>query len=99
MQSPQCKIRKCSWRFLDAKLYNQIDYVLVDRRSLPNIFVGFSFRGADYDNDRCLVVAVRREETSVSKPTAQKFFVHRSDVRLVEVLERIYISAKESPHY
>jgi hypothetical protein len=56
------KIHKYTWTSREGNTHNQIDYVLIDRRRHSSILDAPSFRGADCDTDRCLVVAkVRRD--------------------------------------
>jgi hypothetical protein len=65
----------------DGKKHNQINHVLVDRRRQSSILDVRSYRGADCDTDHYLVTAKLRERLSVIKRVAQKFDMHRLDLR------------------
>ena len=54
---PHRDIHKYSWTSPDEKTHNQIDHILIDRRQHSSIRDVRSFRGADCDTDRYLVVA------------------------------------------
>jgi hypothetical protein len=62
----------------EEKTYNQIHYVLVDRRRHSIILDVRSFRGADCDTDCYLVLGEVRERLAVSKRAAQKIDMDRS---------------------
>jgi hypothetical protein len=65
---------------------------LIDKRRHSNILDVRSFRGADCDTYRYLVVAKLRERISVSKRAGQNFDSERFDLRKlddVEVKEKI----------
>ena len=68
---------KKSWTSPDGKTHNQIDHILIDRRSHSSKLDVRFFRGADSDNDHCLVVARVRERLTVSKQVAQMFDVEK----------------------
>jgi hypothetical protein len=70
---PHRNIHKYAWTSPDGKAHNQIKHVLIDRRWHSSILNMQSFRGADCDTDRYLVVAKVRERLAVSKQAAQKF--------------------------
>jgi len=80
-------IHKYTWTFPDEKTHNQVDDILIDGRWNSSILDVRSFRGADCDTDRCLVVAEVMEILAVSKPAAQKFDVERFDLRKLSKLE------------
>jgi hypothetical protein len=58
---PHRKIHKHTWTSPEGNTHNQIDYILIDKRRHSSILDVRSFRGADCDTDRCLVVAEVRE--------------------------------------
>jgi len=66
--------------------YNQIGYILIDRRhsTIPDVR---SFRGADSVTVHYLVVAKVREKLEVSKRAAQEFNVERFYFRKLNGLE------------
>ena len=70
---PHRNIHKYNWTFPDGKTHNQIDHILIDRRWHSSILDVRSFRGADCDTHRYLVVAKLRERLTVHKQAAQKF--------------------------
>ena len=63
-------IHKYTWTSPDGKPHNQIDCILIDRRWHSSVFDVRSFRGADCDTNRYLVVADARERLAVSKQAA-----------------------------
>jgi len=60
---------------------------LIDRRCYSSILDVRSFRGADCDNDQCLVVAKVRESLAVNKQGAQRFHEERFNLRKLNELE------------
>jgi len=54
-------------------MHNQIDHILIDRKSHSSVLDVRSFRGADCDTDHHLLVTKVRERLAVSKLAAQKF--------------------------
>jgi hypothetical protein len=69
---PHRKIHKHTWTSPEGNTHNQIDQVLIGRRRHSSILDVRSFRGADCDTDRYLVVAKVRERLAVSKRAAQR---------------------------
>jgi hypothetical protein len=59
----------------DGQTHNQINHILIDRRSHSSKLDVQFFRRADSDTDHCLVVAKVRKRPTVSKMTAQTFDV------------------------
>jgi endonuclease/exonuclease/phosphatase family metal-dependent hydrolase len=57
MMYPHRNIFKFTWTSPDEKTHNQIDHILVDRRSHSCVLDVRSFSAADCDTDHCLVVA------------------------------------------
>jgi hypothetical protein len=68
----------------DRNAHNQTDHVLIDRRWHTSISDVRSFRGADCDTNRCLVVAKMRERLAVSKRAAQKIHTERFNVKKLD---------------
>jgi hypothetical protein len=64
---PHRNILKFTWTSPDGKTHNKIDHILIDRRRHSSILDVLSFRAADCNTDRYLVVAKVRERLSVSK--------------------------------
>jgi hypothetical protein len=58
---PHRKIHKHTRTSPEGNTHNQIDHVLIDKRRHSSALDVRSFRGADCDTDRCLVVAKVRE--------------------------------------
>jgi hypothetical protein len=93
---PHRNIHKYTRTSPDGKTHNQVDDILIDGRWHSSILVVRSFRGADCDIDRCLVVAKVREILAVSKPAARKFDVERFDPRKLEVSTKYQIKSSRS---
>jgi len=66
MMLPDQNIHKYTWTSPDGKTHNQADYILIDKRWHLSILDVQSFRGADCDTDRYLVVANVWERLAVS---------------------------------
>jgi hypothetical protein len=64
-------MHKHTWTSPEGNTFNQIDHVLIDRRSYLCILDVRSFRGADCDTDQYLVAAKVRERLAASKRAAQ----------------------------
>ena len=84
---PHRNIHKCTWTSPDGQTHNQIDHILIDRRSHSSIIDVRSFRGADCDTDHYLVVAKVRERLAVRKQAAQKSDGARFNLRKLNDLE------------
>jgi hypothetical protein len=84
---PHRKIHKYTWNSPDAKIHNQIDHVLIERRWHSSILYVQSFRGAYCDTDHYLVVAEVRERLVVIKQAAQTFDAERFNLKNVSELE------------
>jgi hypothetical protein len=78
---PHRDIHKHTWTSLDGVTHNQIEHILRVKRRHSIILDVRSFRGADWDTDRYLVVAKLRERISVSKRARQKFDLERFDLK------------------
>jgi hypothetical protein len=95
-------ILKYTWTSPDGKIHNQIDHILIERRSHLSILDVQNFKGADCDTDHSLVVAKVRERLTVNKKAAQnsdgKRFNFRKDInRTWENIKRnIETSVKRS---
>jgi hypothetical protein len=61
----------------DGKPHSQIEHILEDRRRHSNVLDVRSFRAADCDSDRYLVVAKIRERLAVNKQRSQRFDMER----------------------
>jgi len=81
-------LRPCIWQVpLQQKTHNQIYHILIDRRWHSSILDVRSFRRADCNTDRYLVVAKGRERLAVSKQETQRFDVERFNLRKLNDLE------------
>jgi hypothetical protein len=78
---PHRKFHKYTWTSPEGNTHNQIDQVLIDRRSHSSILDVRSFSGADCDTDHYLVVAKVRERLLVSERAAQKIDTKRFNVK------------------
>ena len=72
---PHRNFHKYTWTSPDGKTHNQIDHILIDRRSHSSKLDVYFFRRADSDTDHYLVVANVWERLTVSKQAAQIFHV------------------------
>ena len=70
-----------------GKTHNHIHHILIDRRFHSDILDVRSFRGADCDADRYVVVAKVREILAVNKQKSRKFDVERFSLRQLSGLE------------
>jgi endonuclease/exonuclease/phosphatase family metal-dependent hydrolase len=64
---PYRNFHKHTWTSPDGNTHNQIDHILIDRRRHSSVLDVQSFRAADCDTDRYLVVAKIRERIAVNK--------------------------------
>jgi hypothetical protein len=78
---PHRKIHKYTRTSPEGNTHNQIDQILIDRRRHSSKLDVRSFRAADCDTDRCLVVAKVRERLAASKRAAQKIDTERFNVK------------------
>ena len=78
---PARNIHTYTWTSRDGKIHNQIDQVLTDKKWHSYMLKVRSFREADCDTDRCLVVAKVRKRLEVNKQGAQMFDVERFNLR------------------
>jgi hypothetical protein len=70
---PHCNIHKYTWTSPGGKTHNQIDHILIDEGLLDVR----SFRVADCDTGRYLVVAKTRERIAMNKQGSHKFHMER----------------------
>jgi hypothetical protein len=92
MMFPHRNIHKYTWTSPDGKAHNQIDHILVDRRRHSNVLDVLSFRAADCDNDRYLVVVVMmvekvRERLAVNKQRSHRFHMERFSLKKLNEVE------------
>jgi hypothetical protein len=73
----------------DRKTHSQIEYILIDRCSHSSVLDVRSFRAADYDADRHLVVVVAkvRERLAVKKQRSQRFHIERFNFKKLNEVE------------
>ena len=64
---PHWNIHNYTWKSPDGKTHNQIEHVLVGRRSHSSVLDVRSFRGADCDTDHYLVIA-KEDKQWVNRP-------------------------------
>jgi hypothetical protein len=83
---PHQNFHKCAWTSPDGQTYNQIDHILIDRRSHSSIIDVRSYRGADCDTGHYLVVSKVRERLTVRKQAAQKSDGGRFNLRKINDL-------------
>ncbi|PNF21163.1 hypothetical protein B7P43_G05096 [Cryptotermes secundus] len=82
-----CDIHKFTWTSPEAKIQNQIDHILIDRRRHSSKFDVQSFRAADRDTDQCPVVAKVRERPAVSKQTTHTIHMERFNLKILNEVE------------
>jgi hypothetical protein len=63
---PHYNIHKYTWNSPGGKAHNQTDHVFIDRRHHSSTLDAHSFRGADCETDRNLVVTKLEERLTVS---------------------------------
>jgi hypothetical protein len=78
---PHRNIHKYTWTFPERNTHKQTEHVLIDRRRRSSALDVRSFRGADCDTDRYLVVAKVRDRLAVSKRAARKVDTERFNVK------------------
>jgi hypothetical protein len=71
----------------DAKIHNQSDHILVDRRRHFNILDVRPFRAAGCDADHCLVVAQVWKRLAVNKQRSQIFLIKRLNLKKLNEVE------------
>jgi len=94
MMFPHRNIHKYTWTSPNGKIHNQIDHELIDRRWQSSVLDVRSFRGAECDTDRYLVIAKVRERLTVGKQAALRFYRQRFNLRKLnepEVREKYQI--------
>jgi hypothetical protein len=67
--------------------HSQIDNILIDRRKHSSVLDVQSFRTADCDTDRYLVVAKIRERIAVNKQGSHKFHMERFNLKKLNEVE------------
>jgi hypothetical protein len=65
----------------EGNIHNQIDRILIDRRRHSSVLDVRSFRAADCDTDRYLVVAMIRERLAVNKQGSYIFHMERFNLK------------------
>jgi hypothetical protein len=80
-------IHKYTWTSPDGKTLNQINHVLIDRRWRSSTVSVRSFKGADCDTDRYLLIAKVRERLSARTQAAQKTDVERFNLKKLSDME------------
>jgi hypothetical protein len=78
---PHRKIHKYTWTSSEENTRIQNYHVLIDRRYHSSVLDVRSFRGAECNNDRYLIVAKVRDRLAVSKLPAQKVDTERFHVK------------------
>ncbi|PNF38661.1 hypothetical protein B7P43_G01213 [Cryptotermes secundus] len=84
---PHRNIQKFTWTSPDAKIHNQIDHILIERRRHSSILDVRSFRAADCDTDHYLVVEKVREKLAVSKKTTHRVHMERFNLKKLNEVE------------
>ena len=84
---PQRNLYKCTWTSPDGQTHNQIDHILIHRRTHSSIIDVRIFRGTDCDTDHYLVVTKFRERLALKKQTTQKSDGGRFNLRKLNDLE------------
>jgi hypothetical protein len=84
---PHRSIYKYTWTSPDGKTHSQIDHTLVDRRRNLNVLDVRSFRAADCDTDRYLVVAKVTDRLAVNKQRTHRFHRERFNLKRLNEVE------------
>jgi hypothetical protein len=80
-------IHKFTWTSPDGKVYNQIKYILIDRRRHSSILDVRSFRAADCDTGHYLVVAEVGERLTVSKQRTHRVHMERFNLKKLNEIQ------------
>jgi hypothetical protein len=84
---PHRNIYKYTWTSQDGKTHLQIGHLLVDKRRHLNGLDVRSFRAADCDTDRYLLVAKVRERLAVNKQRSHSLHTERFNLKKLNYVE------------
>jgi hypothetical protein len=81
------KMHKYTQMSTDGRTHNQIDHILIDRRSYSNVLDVRSFRAADCVSDHYLVVAKVRKRLAVNKQRSHSLHTERFNLKKLNNVE------------
>jgi hypothetical protein len=84
---PHSNINKYNWTSPGGKTHNEMDRILVDRQRHSNVLDVRSFRAADCDSDRYLVVAKVRGRLAVNKQKSHGFHMERFNLKTLSQVQ------------
>jgi hypothetical protein len=97
---PHHNIHKYTRTSPDGKVHNQIDHILVDRRSHSIVLDVRSLRAADCDNGHYLVVAKVKKILEVNKQTSHIFHMEKFNLKkLTEVEGKVQFRVEVSNRF
>jgi hypothetical protein len=75
------------WKCPDGKTHIQIGHTLINRQKHSSILDVQSFRAADFDTDRYLVIAKVRDRLAVTKERSHRFHMEKFNFKKLKSIK------------